>query len=121
MPVLFGKFVHVSPKIPDPTEMRGLTHAEARVRLRAEGMNELPAARSRDIPAIALEVVREPMYLLLLVAGGALTFLLLTLYVPFLREKFHFAPLTPYQFALSFAAGLCSVLWFELLKLIRRH
>ena len=55
------------------------------------------------------------------VVGGALTFLLLTLYVPFLREIFHFAPLTPYQLALSFAAGLCSVLWFELLKLIRRH
>ena len=32
-------------------------------------MNELPAAKSRDIPAIALEVVREPMFLLLLVAG----------------------------------------------------
>jgi len=32
-------------------------------------MNELPTAKSRDIPAIALEVVQEPMFLLLLVAG----------------------------------------------------
>jgi Ca2+-transporting ATPase len=55
------------------------------------------------------------------VVGGALSFLLLTLHLPFLREIFHFAPLTPFQLALSFAAGLCSVLWFELLKLIRRH
>ena len=69
MPALFGKFAHVSQKIPAPTDMRGLTHAEARGRLQAEGMNELPAAKSRDIPAIALEVVREPMFLLLLVAG----------------------------------------------------
>lgn len=37
-------------------------------------------------------------------------------------EHLHqFAPLTPYQLALSFAAGLCSVVWFELLKFIRRH
>jgi Ca2+-transporting ATPase len=55
------------------------------------------------------------------VTGGALCFLLLALYLPFLREIFHFAPLTPYQLALSFAAGLCSVLWFELLKFIRRR
>jgi Ca2+-transporting ATPase len=55
------------------------------------------------------------------VVGGALSFLLLTLHLPFLREIFHFAPLTPYQLVLSFTAGLCSVLWFELLKLIRRH
>lgn len=55
------------------------------------------------------------------VVGGALFFLLLSLHLPFLRDIFHFAPLTPYQLALSFAAGLCSVLWFELLKLIRRH
>jgi hypothetical protein len=121
MPALFGKFAHVNSKIPDPTNMSGLSYAEARVRLQAEGMNELLATRSRNIPAIALEAVREPMFLLLLGAGGALTFLLLILHVPFLREIFHFAPLTRYQLALSFAAGLCSVLWFELLKLIRRH
>ncbi|MEQ1836092.1 MAG: cation-translocating P-type ATPase [Candidatus Nitrotoga sp.] len=59
----------MSQKIPAPTDMRGLTHAEARRRLQAEGMNELPTAKSRDIPAIALEVVQEPMFLLLLVAG----------------------------------------------------
>ena len=70
MPALFGKFARVSTKIPDPTDIRGLTHAEARRRLQAEGMNELPTARSRNIPAIALEVVREPMFLLLWVAGA---------------------------------------------------
>jgi Ca2+-transporting ATPase len=54
------------------------------------------------------------------VTGGAFGFLLLALTLPFLREVFHFAPVTPYQLALSFTAGLGSVLWFELYKLIRR-
>ncbi len=118
---LFGKFAHVNSKIPNPIDMNDQPYAEARMQLHAIRMNKLPAAKRWDVPTIALEVVRDPMFLLLLVAGGALTFLLLTLYVPFLREIFHFAPLTPYQLALSFAAGLCSVLWFELLKFIRRH
>ncbi len=54
------------------------------------------------------------------VISGAFGFLLLTLTLPFLREAFHFAPVTPYQLALCFAAGLCSVLWFEMYKLFRR-
>jgi len=54
------------------------------------------------------------------VAGGAFAFLLLALTMPFLREVFHFGIITPKQFAMSFAAGLASVLWFELLKLARR-
>ncbi len=55
------------------------------------------------------------------VIGGALGFLLLALTLPFLREVFHFAPVTLYQLALCLIAGLCSVLWFELYKLIQRR
>jgi Ca2+-transporting ATPase len=51
------------------------------------------------------------------VAGGAFAFLLLALTLPILREVFHFGEITPQQFALSLAAGLGSVLWFELYKL----
>ena len=108
-------------KIPDPIDMNDHPYAEARMQLHAIRMNKLPAAKRWDVPTIALEVVRDPMFLLLLVAGGVLILLLLILHLPFLREIFHFAPFTPYQLALSFAAGLCSVLWFALLKLIRRH
>ena len=54
------------------------------------------------------------------VIGGASGFLLLALYSPFLREVFHFSALTPQQLLLSFAAGLCSVLWFELYKFFRK-
>jgi len=51
------------------SELPGLSHGEALSRLRAEGYNELPMTRRRDIPAIALEVLREPMFLLLVSAG----------------------------------------------------
>lgn len=53
------------------------------------------------------------------VTGGAFAFLLLTLTTPFLREVFHFGTVAPYQLALCFAAGLGSVLWFEVYKLLR--
>ena len=53
-----------------PGVSEGLTQTEAQARLRTEGYNELPAAAKRDIPAIALDVLREPMFLLLVCAGG---------------------------------------------------
>jgi Ca2+-transporting ATPase len=49
---------------------------------------------------------------------GALAFLLLALNVPLLHEVFHFAAITPLQFLYCMAAGLVSVLWFELYKLL---
>ena len=54
------------------------------------------------------------------VAGGAFSFLLLTLSLPALRNIFHFAVITPQQFMLCLIAGLASVIWFELYKLLRR-
>ena len=55
------------------------------------------------------------------VTGAAFSFLLLALTLPFLREVFHFAPVTPYHLLLSFSAGLGSALWFELYKVIHRR
>ncbi len=55
------------------------------------------------------------------VTGGACSFLILALTLPFLREVFHFARVSPYQLVLSFVAGLGSVMWFEFYKVIRRH
>lgn len=61
---------------PDPpTPATGLTAAEAAARLAAEGANALPDARRRSTLVIALDVVREPMFLLL-VGAGALYLLL---------------------------------------------
>ena len=47
----------------------GLDEAEALRRLQAEGPNELAARRERTLFAIVLEVVREPMFLMLVAAG----------------------------------------------------
>lgn len=48
----------------------GLTQDEARARLAADGPNELGANQRRTLFAIAGEVAREPMFLLLLGAGA---------------------------------------------------
>ena len=53
----------------------GLSRAEAGRRLAAEGPNTLPSAERRGALALALEVLREPMFLLLV--AGALIYLLL--------------------------------------------
>ncbi|HEX8964580.1 MAG TPA: cation-translocating P-type ATPase [Rhodocyclaceae bacterium] len=48
----------------------GLSAGEVLARRAAEGFNELPAERDRSLARIAAEVMREPMFLLLLGAGG---------------------------------------------------
>lgn len=53
----------------------GLSRAEAQARLRLEGFNELPSSRPRNLRTIALGAVREPMFMLLIAAGGIYLFL----------------------------------------------
>jgi Ca2+-transporting ATPase len=53
----------------------GLSSVEAATRLSRDGFNELPLAKPRTLLTIALEVVREQMFLLLIAAGA--TYLLL--------------------------------------------
>ncbi len=53
----------------------GLSQDEADRILKTDGPNELPSAKPRSIFAIAAEVIREPMFLLL-VAGGVIYLLL---------------------------------------------
>jgi len=48
----------------------GLTRDQALARLRADGPNELPSTKPRSFLAIAWEVLREPMILLLVAAGA---------------------------------------------------
>jgi Ca2+-transporting ATPase len=50
--------------------MDGLTSAEAAARLAAEGPNALPARDERSLAALALAVLAEPMFLLLMAAAG---------------------------------------------------
>ena len=53
----------------DIKTISGLTEKEAAGRLEEEGYNELPSTKQRSIFAIAFEVVREPMFLLLVACG----------------------------------------------------
>lgn len=55
---------------PANSSIAGLSEAEARRRLKAEGFNELPRPDRRTPLRIALEVLREPMLALLLAGGG---------------------------------------------------
>ncbi|MFZ2958211.1 MAG: cation-translocating P-type ATPase [Candidatus Ozemobacteraceae bacterium] len=48
----------------------GLTGAEVRERLEKFGYNELPSTEKKGVLHIALEVVREPMFMLLLLCGS---------------------------------------------------
>jgi Ca2+-transporting ATPase len=64
--------------------------------------------------------LRLPNSALWWVLGGALFFLALVLYVPFLRNLFHFGTLHADDLALCLGSGIACVLWFELVKYFNR-
>lgn len=53
----------------DPTLLKGLSEAEATCRLKQEGYNELPSSKRRSIWAIAWDVIKDPIFLLLVACG----------------------------------------------------
>lgn len=55
---------------PNPTTLSGLTTEEAAARLRRDGPNVLPTNRPKPLWAIALHVLVEPMFVMLLAAGA---------------------------------------------------
>lgn len=59
----------------DAGKQTGLSQAEVTEKLKHEGLNELPSGNKRNLAGIALEVMREPMFLLLVVAGAIYLFL----------------------------------------------
>ncbi len=68
-----------------------------------------------------ISTLRTPNRALWWVLGGALVFLGLVLYVPFLRNLFRFSTLHPVDIAICFAAGIFSILWFEALKVFSKR
>jgi P-type Ca2+ transporter type 2C len=59
----------------DLAGLPGLREEEAAARLQQEGPNELPTGKQRTLLAIAVEVAREPMFLMLVAAGALYLFM----------------------------------------------
>ena len=57
------------------SQLVGLSYEEARERLKIDGPNELPSSKPRSLAAIAWEVVKEPIFLLLVACGTIYLFL----------------------------------------------
>jgi Ca2+-transporting ATPase len=53
----------------DITNIQGLPEAEVLDRLKKEGYNEIPSAKKRHIFSIAYDIIKEPMFLLLIASG----------------------------------------------------
>ena len=66
-----------------------------------------------------IQMFKAPNQALWWVVSGAALFLMLVLYLPALRNVFHFGFLGAGQLTLCLAAGAASVLWFEALKFFR--
>ena len=84
----------------DPARLDGLSEEEAARRLREEGPNLIPSAERRTPFRIALDILREPMFLLLLGAGAVylllgdlqealilMSFVVLVLSITFFQEQ----------------------------------
>src|SRR5512136_1367420 len=57
-------------KVFDENNLQGLTEQQALERLAQDGYNELPSAKKRSILHIVFEIVREPMFLMLIACGA---------------------------------------------------
>ncbi len=62
-------------KLFDIKSIKGLTSAEVSERLKACGYNELPSSKPKTAFHIAFEVIKEPMFILLVICGGLYLFL----------------------------------------------
>jgi Ca2+-transporting ATPase len=65
--------------------------------------------------------IRVPNRSLWYVVVGALAFLGLALYVPFLRGLFKFSILHPSDLLICAGGGVVSIAWFEVFKFVRNH
>jgi len=74
-------------------------------------------SRSRTI----LSTLRSPNTALWWVIAGAIFFLCMVLYIPVLRDMFHFSTLHPVDLAISLVAGVISIIWFEGFKIVNRQ
>jgi len=76
---------------------------------------------NRSWSRVILSTLRTPNAAFWWVLGGALFFLGMVLYVPFMQRLFHFQMLHPLDLMICLLAGIISVVWFEVLKFVRRY
>jgi Ca2+-transporting ATPase len=76
---------------------------------------------NRSWSRTVLATLRSPNAALWWVTGGAVLFLGMALYVPFLRDLFRFSVLHLTDILICIAAGIVSVLWFEVMKAVTAH
>jgi P-type Ca2+ transporter type 2C len=76
---------------------------------------------NRSASNTILRTLRTKNPFLWIIVLGAISTLMATLYIPWLRNVFHFSPLHPGDLLIAVLAGFFGVLWFELLKLVPRH
>jgi len=112
--VVLGMYVGATARGASEAEARALTFAT----LIVANLGLILVNRSQTQTALAM--LRTPNAALWWVLGGATFFLGLVLYVPFLRDLFHLAPLHPVDLAISVVAGIFSVLWVDVVKVVRR-
>ena len=74
----------------------------------------------RSSSHLSIKVLKDPNPALWWVIGGGLVFLLLVLYIPFLRNLFSFSFLHSIDLAICLAGGSISLIWFECLKLLNK-
>lgn len=67
------------------------------------------------------QILKRENQALKLVLGGALLFMGAVVFSPFLRGVFHFGAISFLDYFLMFAAGIASVLWFEIYKLFLKR
>ena len=69
---------------------------------------------------LSLKILKSANAVLWWVIGGGLAFLVIVLYVPFLRQLFSFSFLHPIDLAICLGGGAMALFWFEQLKFLNR-
>ena len=102
---------------------RGLGEAE----MRALSFTTLVVANlgliltNRSWSRTVLSMFRMPNAALKWVLGGAVIFLTIVLYVPLMKDLFHFSTLHFIDLVICLITGIFSILWFEGFKILKRH
>ena len=82
--------------------------------------NVMTILTNRSWSESIFSILRTPNPTVKWVAGGALLFIILILIIPFLQGLFQFSPITVWEAVLSIAAGISTIIWFELYKHFRK-